>query len=890
MAELDALFRMGVAGAQDFDRDVQHTLSVLDKLGIKGKTGAEGVDALGSATRRAKEELGLFADPLAQVGKGAEKAGGSLLGFSLKAGAIAGGVLVAVDVLKQAGAALASFTLDSVKAAIGSEDATNRLRGALEAHGAATAENVEALKAQASALQETTRVGDDAVMGIQALGLNLGVQTQRIPEFTRAAIGMSTALGVDLDTAAKSIANTLSGVVPKGIGAASGALKALTAEQMANGEGIKLLSDAYGKFVGQDLNTLGGALAHLENQWGDVKKQFGIALLGAGDGTEAVNKLSEALRNLAPAAQAAGTVLNTLYNSALKPLVDLLPIFAIALEGKVGTHAKNATARLAELTTKAERLQALVNAQAGTTAANTPTWALKAFQAQQAELAETNRMIDALKLASQEEAHAFRQASSERASASAKGLTAGTSEPEAVAGASEAQKAAQKALTEIRALPGENQKVIASMKGMTLSWQEREEVTKRVLDAEQAAEKKLQELYGQGYVQQKEYLALREKLIASAKIRKPSRHISDSAEPFPATQPKLQGATPGEYGTAGFEVAESQRKQAEIGRELIRVRTGNALVDRELHGQQLALATAMRAVEESGLRLVRNAQGEFVVMETKGFLTKQQTEALVGLHEAETAYAAAKAARAEAEAQQLAQAILQTGDVSTAQAEVNLARAEAAFAADAAALAVDGLTEAEARHLNQQMKGIEVQRRHVAEQKQANALNKQLRATYGEVGEAVARAALSGERSAIKAEENKLKAQAKAEAVNALIEVAKGIGSLAAHDAAGATAHFASAKAHALAAAAAGIGAAALGAIGGGGGGGRDPDERDRATDSSGRTVAATQASQPPGPQYHVYITGHGVIGAEADVARRISTYLTQFDSESGGRRQSIRG
>jgi len=67
------------------------------------------------------------------------------------------------------------------------------------------------LLAQASALQQVSSHGDEAIIAVQALISNMGIAEGDIGNATKMAIGLSEALGVDLNMAAKAAAGAIQG-------------------------------------------------------------------------------------------------------------------------------------------------------------------------------------------------------------------------------------------------------------------------------------------------------------------------------------------------------------------------------------------------------------------------------------------------------------------------------------------------------------------------------------------------------------------------------------------------------------------------------------------------------------------------------------------------------
>jgi len=112
-----------------------------------------------------------------------------------------------------AGTALAVGALKAAKAAGVQEKAENDLAAALRSFG----DNVDTLMpkytALASAIQQQTVYGDEAVLSMMAQIRNLGVMPDQMEKATKGAIGLAKALNLDANSAARYTALALKGEV-----------------------------------------------------------------------------------------------------------------------------------------------------------------------------------------------------------------------------------------------------------------------------------------------------------------------------------------------------------------------------------------------------------------------------------------------------------------------------------------------------------------------------------------------------------------------------------------------------------------------------------------------------------------------------------------------------
>lgn len=91
------------------------------------------------------------------------------------------------------------------------EDAVEGLRATLEGFGQATEEAMQRYQDFASEIQKTTKFGDEGTLAAMSNGLRLGLDPKNIEEATRAAVGLTEKLKVDLNTAMTLVARAANG-------------------------------------------------------------------------------------------------------------------------------------------------------------------------------------------------------------------------------------------------------------------------------------------------------------------------------------------------------------------------------------------------------------------------------------------------------------------------------------------------------------------------------------------------------------------------------------------------------------------------------------------------------------------------------------------------------
>lgn len=177
---------------------------------------------------------------------------------------------------------LVAVGADWVKAANEQEDADRKLLESLKNNDAYTDEYYRSLLKEASALQATTKSGDDANEMLMALAVNMGISQDKIIDVTKGAIGLATQFaeaGLSQETALKGIALAYQGnwwqltrYIPE-LRSAKDETERMTILQKAMADGFKLANAA--AETGEGLNI------RYANAVGDVKEILGAMINSA---------------------------------------------------------------------------------------------------------------------------------------------------------------------------------------------------------------------------------------------------------------------------------------------------------------------------------------------------------------------------------------------------------------------------------------------------------------------------------------------------------------------------------------------------------------------------------------------------------------------------------
>jgi len=177
------------------------------------------------------------------------------------------------------GAALAAVGYKAAKAAGIQERAELTLAQAMKQAGTFTKEAFEHNKKYASSLQKMTEYGDEAILGVQKMLTNFGVEGEMLDKLTAATLDLAAAKKMDLtaaaDLVAKSVGSTTNALTRYGI-VVEGDVGSTERLQMA----VDNISKIFGGAAEANAQTFLGAMSQLGNIIGDdVFEAIGFKLL-----------------------------------------------------------------------------------------------------------------------------------------------------------------------------------------------------------------------------------------------------------------------------------------------------------------------------------------------------------------------------------------------------------------------------------------------------------------------------------------------------------------------------------------------------------------------------------------------------------------------------------
>ena len=130
------------------------------------------------------------------------------------------------------------------------------------------------LMAQASQLSKNSLFPDDELVNQQKYLASLGMQESQIKRVLAASVELSAATGMGLEEAVKNLAKTYGGLTGE-LGESIPGLKALTVEQLKNGEAVAYIEKNYKGFAETAANAGTGSFTQLANDFTNMQEAVG---------------------------------------------------------------------------------------------------------------------------------------------------------------------------------------------------------------------------------------------------------------------------------------------------------------------------------------------------------------------------------------------------------------------------------------------------------------------------------------------------------------------------------------------------------------------------------------------------------------------------------------
>lgn len=172
-----------------------------------------------------------------------------------------------------------SFAAATIQAFGRQEMAVQKVASSIRSQGGSVSEVLPIMQSLASEIQRITTYGDEQVLEMQSLAAAMGITSSQMSEVVQNAIGLSSALGMDVMTATKAASAAIQGkttalqeYIPSLIKCKSEAEKLATVQRLAAG-GFEQARDR--------VDTLDGKLKQAANAWGDLQEVVGEAFAPA---------------------------------------------------------------------------------------------------------------------------------------------------------------------------------------------------------------------------------------------------------------------------------------------------------------------------------------------------------------------------------------------------------------------------------------------------------------------------------------------------------------------------------------------------------------------------------------------------------------------------------
>jgi hypothetical protein len=173
-----------------------------------------------------------------------------------------------------AGAAVAAALTIGARAAMVQEDAVNSMNQSLANAGRFSQQASIDMQNFASELQKTTRIGDEQTLSLLALAGTFTKTNKETRDLTKAAVELSAATGMDLNSAIQNLGRTMTGELGR-LGQQVPALRGLSKEALQSGEAIRTVSNLFSGSAAAAATTFSGRLEQMRNSFGDMLEEIG---------------------------------------------------------------------------------------------------------------------------------------------------------------------------------------------------------------------------------------------------------------------------------------------------------------------------------------------------------------------------------------------------------------------------------------------------------------------------------------------------------------------------------------------------------------------------------------------------------------------------------------
>lgn len=203
-------------------------------------------------------------------------------GFAKLSGAIAGALTV-----------YASFATirSAVEAAKEQQQAITNLNTSLALAGDFSESASQSFQDLAKELQATSTFGDEVILSQAAIARNFTKTNEEAKKLTKAAVDLSAATGLSLESSVKNLGKTFSGLTGE-LGESIPALKNFTQAQLKSGAALDLVINRFGGAAAGQVKTFSGAIAQLSNTFSDFLQSIGDIIIRSPVVVKLINELA----------------------------------------------------------------------------------------------------------------------------------------------------------------------------------------------------------------------------------------------------------------------------------------------------------------------------------------------------------------------------------------------------------------------------------------------------------------------------------------------------------------------------------------------------------------------------------------------------------------------
>ena len=228
------------------------------------------------AAKRLDDEVRKLGGGAGAAGKEAGILGGKISGLLPTFTAAS----IAADVIRSGFHLLKNELKTTIAAAIEAENVDRALESALQITGQAAGGAAKHFKDYASALQKKTVYDDEAIKSAQALMIQMGLSVSVMDEATRATVGLASVFHMDLEAAARAVAQGFEGNY-RTLGMLIPQVRTATTDAEKHAAMIQGLADYYGRATAE-VGTFGGQLKQAKSAWGELKETIGKVVTESG--------------------------------------------------------------------------------------------------------------------------------------------------------------------------------------------------------------------------------------------------------------------------------------------------------------------------------------------------------------------------------------------------------------------------------------------------------------------------------------------------------------------------------------------------------------------------------------------------------------------------------